>query len=316
VVFRLQANRLVGSGHLHHCLQLAEYLDTHRIEFLLRDCDEFAAETLDKRGWPYRVERDLGGDLRAIADSGRRVVVNDVLNTTVEDVLQERVCGYSVVNVEDLGPGAKHADWVVNALYPPSSIGETPVSTGARYATLRSEFLGLPIKQIRDKPTRVMITFGGTDPTGLAKRVSHALAAKIDCEIVVVLGKGSALFEPPSGVVVLRDVRSMAHEMLVSDLIVTSAGRTVYEAAATGTPVVAISHSAREATHAHLSVDFGVIHLGLGVLIDDAHIVSTVDRLLRNPMLRSELSQRLRASIDSFGARRIAARIQDLLEGV
>jgi CMP-N-acetylneuraminic acid synthetase/spore coat polysaccharide biosynthesis predicted glycosyltransferase SpsG len=316
VVFRLKADRTVGSGHLHHCLQLAEYLDVHRLVFLLKDCDPFVGETLDARGWAWRSETDLADDLREIASTGPRLVVNDVLDTGVEDILAERSAGYRVVNIEDLGPGARYADWVVNALYPPTDADPVHVSTGARFATLRSEFHGLPEKGIRSRPERVLVTFGGTDPSRLSERVCRSLVGRIDCEVVVVLGTAARSFEPPPGVAIRRDIRNMAEEMRAADVVVTAAGRTVYEAAATGTPVIAIAHSAREATHAHLSLDAGVLFLGLGVLLDDDAIASAVERVLGNESLRIELASRLRRSIECLGARRIAHRIETLMEGL
>ena len=70
VVFRICANQRVGSGHLHHCVQLADELADHRLRFLLRDCDPFVAELLDQHGYEHRTESDLAGDLAALAESG------------------------------------------------------------------------------------------------------------------------------------------------------------------------------------------------------------------------------------------------------
>jgi spore coat polysaccharide biosynthesis predicted glycosyltransferase SpsG len=108
----------------------------------------------------------------------------------------------------------------------------------------------------------------------------------------------------------------MAAEMLDADLILTSAGRTVYEAAAVGTPVAVLAQGARDATHTHLDFDSGVVFLGIGALTDDRHIVELVRRLLADDDLRSELSERLRRSIDGLGAARIAHHIRALLAGL
>ena len=68
----------------------------------------------------------------ACDDPGRRVLVNDVLDTTEEEVLLQRSLGFKVVNIEDLGPGAKVADWVVNALYPNDQSDDVKVASGPR----------------------------------------------------------------------------------------------------------------------------------------------------------------------------------------
>jgi CMP-N-acetylneuraminic acid synthetase/spore coat polysaccharide biosynthesis predicted glycosyltransferase SpsG len=314
IVFRLCANRELGSGHLHHCLQLADELADHRLRFLLRDCDPFAAELLAHHGYSYREESDLAADLAALApDEGAKLVVNDVLDTTEAEVLTERSAGFKVVNVEDLGPGARFADWVVNALYPIQDGTVAQSSWGPAYATLRSEFLSLPPKQVRDDPERVLITFGGTDPSRLGLRCARLLEGQIDASIRVVSGPGAEPAEFPPGAEVLDGRVSMADEMVAADLAITSAGRTVYEAAAAGTPLVVLAANAREATHVHLGYEGGVVFLGLGSLVDDEQIVDTTKRLLADGALRAELSSRLRSSIDGRGAARISNHIRALL---
>lgn len=310
VVFRVKANATVGSGHLFHCLQLAEELADHEVRFLLVDCDPFVTEILDQRGLDHRPQTDLGADLAATAAA--RVVVNDVLDTSEAEVLVQRAAGWKVVNIEDLGPGARYADWVVNALYPPAEL-DTAVATGARYAPLRTEFAGLPAPVVRETPERVLVTFGGTDPSQLGPRVARVLAGSVGASVRVVEGPGTAPSSYPAGVDVVRDVESMAAEMVEADVVVTSAGRTVFEAAATGTPVVAIAQNARETTHSHLGAETGVLFLGLGAMVSDEQIRDTVTGLLQSVELRAELSERLRAAIDCRGAERIGDGIRDLL---
>jgi CMP-N-acetylneuraminic acid synthetase/spore coat polysaccharide biosynthesis predicted glycosyltransferase SpsG len=317
VVFRICANQRVGSGHLHHCLQLADELADHRLRFLLRECDPFVPELLDKHGYEHRTESDLESDLAALAGPAPNLVVNDVLDTGEEEVLMERAAGFSVVNIEDLGRGTRFADWVVNALYPVSDDGSVSSSSGPKYATLRSEFQSLPQKPIRERAERILITFGGTDPAGLARRCANLLTSDLpEVEVCVVPAPGASTEGFPQEVRVAEQPVSMAGELLEADLALTSAGRSVYEAATTGTPVVVLAANAREATHAHLGYDSGVVFLGIGSLVDDAHIVATIRRLLADASLRRELSDRLRASMDDRGAARIGHRIRALLAGL
>jgi spore coat polysaccharide biosynthesis predicted glycosyltransferase SpsG len=291
-------------------------LEDHEVRFLLKECDPFVQDALIERGLPSQVETDLRKDLEAMVGTRTTLVVNDVLDTSQEEVLVQKSLGYLVVNIEDLGRGARYADWVVNALYPVREHVTGSVAWGPKYATLRPEFLGLPSKQIHEKAHQILITFGGTDPTHLAKRCAALLQKSLEATIRVVLGRGAQDAMFPPGVVVVRNVKSMAAEMMDADLILTSGGRTVYEAAATGTPVVVLAQNAREATHAHLSFDVGTIFLGVGSLVTDEQIVSVCQRLLSDWELRSELSQRLRNSIDDQGVQRISSEIRNLLRGL
>jgi len=321
VIFRLRANRRVGSGHVYHCLQLADELADQRLVFLLHDCDSFVEGLVDEHGYPWRRQSDLATDLRELAGSAGNVVVNDVLDTTEQEVLVERTAGFRVVNIEDVGPGAKLADWVVNALYPigDGSNGNAAagrVSYGAEFTTLRGEFFHLPPKTILRAPRRVLITFGGTDPARLGARCAKLLAGRIGAKVRVVIGPGASEEGFPEDVEVRRHVRSMAAEMMEADVVLTSAGRTVYEAAAVGTPVAVLAQGARDATHAHLTYDSGVVFLGIGPLVDDAHVLAVVERLLADYDLRVELSERLRRSVDPWGAARIGHRIRAMLKGL
>ena len=179
VVFRVCANQRVGSGHLHHCVQLADELADHRLRFLLRDCDPFVAELLDQHGYEHRAESDLAGDLEALAAPGPNLIVNDVLDTSEEEVLIERAAGYRVVNIEDLGRGTRFADWVVNALYP---VGTTGRSTSPGAPSTRPFAASSRIcrrSAIRERAERILITFGGTDPAGLAGRCARLLSSEL-----------------------------------------------------------------------------------------------------------------------------------------
>jgi len=316
VVLRLRANAKVGSGHVHHCLELADELADQRLRFLLRDCDPFVMDLVEEQGYEWRTEADLATDLRDLAGAGANVVVNDVLDTTEQEVLVQRTAGFRVVNIEDLGPGAQLADWVVNALYPVGNGTAAHVSHGPEYATLRAEFHDVPARSIKEHPTRVLITFGGTDPARLGARCARLLADKVDTEIRVIVGSGGSDEGFPENVTVLRHVRNMAAEMMDADLILTSAGRTVYEAAAVGTPVAVLAQAARDATHAHLNYHEGVVFLGIGPLVDDGHVVGVVERLLADHSLRSELSERLQNSLDGRGGARIGHRIRAMLKGL
>lgn len=186
----------------------------------------------------------------------------------------------------------------------------TAVFTGPRYAVLRPEFIDPPAYKVRDgKGLRTLVTFGGTDPSGLGKRVG-AIAA-LEGESRVLLGPYAKEFSWP-GVKIVRD-GSVAAEMLAADLVVSSAGRTAHEAAALGVPCVTLAANERESRHVHVP---GIHALGLHVSVSDERIQQTIKNVLHSEVLRREMSQTAKNAIDGRGARRIASRIESLLEGL
>ena len=318
VVFRLTANRTVGSGHLFHSLLIAEYLDYHEVHFLLKDCDSFVSDAVVAAGYRCSTESDLESDLESLKPDRFecRVLVNDVLDTQFSDLAAERSLGFRVMCIEDLGAGPLLADVVVNALYPAQAQTGVVVHSGPAWTPLRSEFLDLPEKAYRSTGSKVLLSFGGTDPNRLTTRFANLLVQIEGIEVHALVGPGAEPMDLPQEVVRHSGKTSVARLMHESDLVLTSAGRTVYEVAATGTPVVVIAQNAREATHAHVNLENGVIFEGLAPLVSDSQVESTVRGLLADVRTREDLGRRLHESIDRRGAERIAFEVERLLRGL
>jgi spore coat polysaccharide biosynthesis predicted glycosyltransferase SpsG len=162
--------------------------------------------------------------------------------------------------------------------------------TGAKYAVLRPEFT---IKKHRayEGSKRIMVMFGGTDPAGLTRKACESLLPSKDLTVVV----------PGQSV----NVAAMMHD---HDLLITSGGRTVFEAAAVGIPTIVLCQNMRELTHTHLGV--GNINLGLGRLVTPDHLRYTVEQVLGDAKLLEQMSVEAQASIDHQGAARVRAIIE------
>lgn len=195
------------------------------------------------------------------------------------------------VALETTKPGATAT---INALYGHGDY------TGAKYAVLRPEFTLKKHRHYEDA-TRVMVMFGGTDPSHLAAKVDAALMRR-----TVDTAKGTRDLEVtmvyPSNKV---PVAAMMHN---HDLLITSGGRTVFEAAAVGIPTIVLCQNTRELTHTHLGA--GNINLGLGRLVTPDQLRYTVQQTLGDANLREQMSRDSLASIDHLGAGRVRAIIE------
>ena len=220
------------------------------------------------------------------------LVIFDKLDTSEAEVAAVKATGAKVVCLEDLGPGSSLADLTVNELYEPSRHAFDHDYTGPRWAVLRPEFCGLPEYRVREKADRVLVTFGGTDPSNLAARFVPLLRDYFNVR------------EPGA---------SMAEDMRWADLVLCSAGRTAHEAAACGVPTITVSANERESRHTHCK---GILRLGLHTLVSDEHVFSTVQRVMKDYGLRCEMSETARAAVDGKGLRRIVSKIESLLEGL
>jgi spore coat polysaccharide biosynthesis predicted glycosyltransferase SpsG/CTP:molybdopterin cytidylyltransferase MocA len=272
VVFRCKVGPDIGHGHLTRCLAIAEQLQHHDVYFDVTGDHE----TLP---WP---EATL---VRTMSDDSRRIIiVNDTLDTTVDEMLELKSFG-PVVTLEDLGPGAVHSDDTINALY----------ADGPRYAVLRPEFINPPPVERGD---HILITFGGTDPAMLSER----------CEQLGKVIKPPGRPDAPG-----ETTASMAHELASARVVVTSCGRTLYEAAAVGTPAIAIAQNTRETTHGHLGMEYGNIYLGHHALVTPEAMRLALESLLADNTVWSQLSAAARKQVDGKGVFRVARRVEDVM---
>jgi spore coat polysaccharide biosynthesis predicted glycosyltransferase SpsG len=224
------------------------------------------------------------------------------------------------VTFEDHGKAIMHADLIINALYPypaefngtwwPASRPMSDVRSGPGWAVLRPEFQSLPPFEVRDGVSatmslRMLVMFGGTDPAGLHELTARAFDGN----------SNSPVFEACT-VVQPGDAIPVAATMRQHDILITSAGRTVYEAAAVGIPSIVLAQNNREATHVHLGPNHGNIYLGLGRLVTPEKLRHTVEQVAADQALRQELSDTARGSIDGRGLERIVHAIDGLLKGL
>lgn len=263
----------VGTGHFHRSIALANSLSHHNISWEWRgDPPPWAIERV-----PYPAKPE---------DGPVEVLVFDCLSPGQSEVLEARSNGVKVIALEDES-GDDVADLIVNDMLDPEHV---------KYAVLRPEFLCLPERGHRGTGQNVLITFGGTDPARLADRTVEALTP-VDAGCVatrVVTPAGNA---------------HMAEQMRWADIVLTSQGRTVLEAAACGVPCISIAANERENRHIRIP---GVTYLGLHSTVTDDQIRHAVKTTLADGHLREENAAAARAAVDGRGLERLVR----LIEGV
>lgn len=136
-------------------------------------------------------------------------------------------------------------------------------SCGPDWVDIRDEFKYLPPYLVNTTLESVLVSMGGVDPAGLSVPVCNLLVA-----LPALDGVQVTLVSPPAGQLDLQELHprvrvaedvSMSYEMHCHDLLITSRGRTQFEAAHIGVPTIAIPVNARE-YHEHVSPE-GVLAL-------------------------------------------------------
>jgi spore coat polysaccharide biosynthesis predicted glycosyltransferase SpsG len=267
VTFVPLANSVDGRGHLYRCLALAPLFGGHKVLFMPADSTE---------AWAIRLIKDHGWST-TVNPVETDLVINDQLDMTAEQVFAQREWARVIVNLEDVGTGAAEADMAVNVFG----------HSGTDWAVVRPEFSVGEYDLMREPSGKVLVLLN-TDPTGMLQRVVAELDPWFEVAYMV-----------PSDV-------PLAVAMAGTDVLVTSGGRTVLEAAALGVPTVVLPQHPREAAHGHLGK-------GRNLLSTLAHVRDDVEQLMVNRQLRVRLSANAR--IDGLGGQRIVAACEWLMKG-
>jgi len=317
IVFRVDGSRELGMGHVYRALTLAGHLLDHELLFVMRADLPMGVELV--RASHYPVQTFTGDPIAALAQARPHIVINDILDTDLDYVRALRDRGWFVVNFEDLGPGNHAANLVVNALYNPR-YPEPHMFWGPRYVDLRDEFYSAPVKTVEPDVRRVLVTFGGADPANLTEKTLRVLASLPgDFEVQVILGLAygprEALREQVARLgprfEVREQVRDMSRRIHAADLVITSAGRTVYEVAAIGTPCVVLCQNARELRHLFALAENGFVNLGLGTEVSDEALRDTLLRVMEDYPGRQLMNRRMLAADVRSGTARVVRLILD-----
>lgn len=336
VVFRCDADRELGLGHVYRCLALADELrDRHACGVRFAMVRGTGGADLIRRAG-YGVEEkpgeaseaswmdDMMGRLRPDA-----VVLDVRSGLRRESVEAWRAGGVVVVVVDDASERRLAADLV---FYPPVPQVERldwtgfggQVYAGWEWVLLRSQFAaGAP--RVRHERPAVLVTMGGSDPRGLTLKALAALdTVDDDFRTVVVLGPEFVHMKALEGLVagarrtfeVRRDVADMASVMRDTDLALASFGVTAYELAAVGVPAMHLCLTEDHAEACSVFAREGIaVCLGVYTSVTTEMVAQGATGLLLSRDRLANMGDRARDKVDGQGARRIAAKLMERVAG-
>jgi spore coat polysaccharide biosynthesis predicted glycosyltransferase SpsG/CMP-N-acetylneuraminic acid synthetase len=303
VLFVANGDPKIGLGHVYRGIALwSAFASRCDFIFLTQQGATLGIELLNRQDVTVQVYDTTDDLLSIVSNIQPDIVINDILDTSIRYISSLKSKGIFVVNLEDLGDGSLEADIVINALYDDLYLKPTHY-VGPEYECLRQEFLESPIKDISPDVNNILITFGGIDSRNSTLQVLKALEGTITDEmtITIILGLGysyrdelnATLSSYSANVRVYNNVSRMSEHILNADLIFTSAGRTVLEVMAVGTPCVVIVQNARETRHSHANSRFGIMNLGMADDVTKEKITQSFKILVDDYSLRQEMRRRM-----------------------
>ena len=323
LVLAVEAASSTGLGHFVRCCALGDAASRRGwdVTVVLRpDAVDWARAQVRTRGWTLvsgELEpEELSGVLRrgGRTDEAALVIDSYLVDATCFSRMRGRV-GRLVV-VDDLADRYLDADVVVNqnlggdAL--PVRLGPaTRLLAGPSYALLRPEFTALrhaaldAIAGLPDVPGRILVTMGGTDPTGSGGAVARACLVAFPAASVEVILPDAVRAGAVGRLTVLPRLQDVAPHMLRADLVVTAAGSTLWELCCLARPVAALEVASNQSDVYGRLVAGGLV-LGLGrPPINEAEVVATLRSLTQAPGELRRLATVAARLVDGQGADRV-----------
>jgi CMP-N-acetylneuraminic acid synthetase/spore coat polysaccharide biosynthesis predicted glycosyltransferase SpsG len=302
ILIRVEGYSEIGLGHIYRGLLLGYRLIDHNIKFVLSEKSDLGIKKIEDSYFPYVVIQKSNDMLDLISDFESDILVNDMLDTTESYVKLCKSTGVRVVNFEDLGPGAIHADAVINDLYEKKNDFKNHY-WGSDYYCIRDEFLLAKPTEFKEVVEEVLVIFGGTDPHNLTKRVFDVIQTidikNIHYTFILGMGykRGNELIEfsknQDLNVDFIQDVKLMTEHMGKADIAISSQGRTMLELASIGVPTILLAQNEREQHHEFGYLKNGFINLGLGSEVEDETIKQTLLWLINTPQIRKQMKEQM-----------------------
>lgn len=329
VFFRTDASVALGTGHLMRCLALARALH-HKgatIVFLCRSLPSILATRVAAEGYGLVQLPDVGdwqADAVATAatmGSGKHGLVVDhySLGADWESSFRGRVA--CLLALDDAPVRAHDCDLLLDQnLHDDAAVSYLSLATGSRlllgpsYALLRPEFADAHCAvKARSAVNRLLVSFGGSDPTDEAAKAHAILAARTDLRADIVLGPAYSGRLTPFGdagerIHILRDPPDLVSRMMAADLALGAGGISSWERCCLGLPALCIAIAANQESVARACQAAGVLrYLGTPSEVTGERLDEVISEMRQLPRALTSMSQTAWKLVDGRGAERVGA---------
>jgi len=330
-IFRADAGRRLGTGHLRRSLALAQALaaDGWTTGVLAGAESRKVVPEIDAAPWRVetlgRGEEDAPEALRARWPEGADLLVVDHYDIDARYESQCRPWARRLLAIDDLANRAHEADDLLDQtldrqagdyrdLVPESC----RLLLGSRYALLSRAFFRhrLAARAPGEEVRRILVAPGGTDPANLTPVILRGIAASgLAAEADVMLGSAARhlgdvraeIARLPLEVRLHLDAREPAALMAAADLAIGAAGVSAWERCCLGLPslmVVAADNQRAGATA--LARAGAAALLGEAAALTEAEVAEALRRLAASPERRRAMAAAALRLCDGLGAHRAA----------
>ncbi|MBX2860046.1 MAG: UDP-2,4-diacetamido-2,4,6-trideoxy-beta-L-altropyranose hydrolase [Vampirovibrio sp.] len=335
IIFRADASVEIGTGHIMRCLTLAQALQQqgHHVQFICRQLPGNLIQWLqDEKQMPVHplppdINLQTDADLTQafLKDQSVDWVVVDhyALDATWESVV--KAATQNLMAIDDLANRSHEVDVMLNQNLmekgPAAYQGWVPdtcqVLCGPQYALLRPVFASYrkPLPQKSAPPSHLLMSFGGSDPTGESLKAIQAVgpltAEGITLETIVGLTNPraqeiNAMATQYANIHCYDYVDNMAQKMATAHLFIGAGGTTSWERCCLGLPSVILSLADNQTEICQSLHHVGAAHyLGVAHQTSAHDIQAAVMTYMNDPSALITMSNAASALVDGQGCSRV-----------
>lgn len=291
ILVRVDGSKLIGLGHIYNMLTVLEHFKKNDILIVMRTKRNLGIEKFKKEKFKIKLFSKKNELKKIIEKFGPDIIFNDVLNTTVSYMQFLKKFDTFVVNFEDLGKGRKYANLVFNPIY--YSFSSKTEFFGHRYACVRLEFRKSKKRGIRKNVKKIVVTFGGTDPTNKTQNVIKVIddfqLKNIQWNFILGLGYShkkeikniaEKMNRDGFNIKIIEKTDNISGYVKDCDFAITSNGRTVFELAAMEIPMISIAVNQREKQHSFVRYTKSGYHIDSSSKIETKKILFNIKKMM------------------------------------
>jgi len=340
IFIRTDASIAIGTGHVMRCLTLADELMRKgaEVSFICRKESGNLIGFIEEKG--YRVY-PLPADIDSVADKELTQKILQEQQKATDWLIVDhykidaswefylRKYANKIMVIDDLANRKHDCDLLLDQnFYENFEIRYDELVPyncrkllGPKYALLRPEFAETRknLKQRNCKVNKILISFGGNDPTDETTKSLKAIMSlnRPDIAVDVVVGSSNPHKEKIEQICSAMtnasfycQINNMAQLMADADLSIGAGGATTWERCCLVLPsiVMTLAENQRELAN-HLEKEGIVMHLGWHKDVEESDINEAVRKLLYNPEKIKIMSEKSRALVDGEGIKRVMNKI-------
>lgn len=334
IIFRLDATKQIGIGHMMRCMALAE-------EFLKRGCKCYFFSDITSNKLLYQLKKRKiivhkinkiirqDKELKNLISFSKKKEIDWIISDNYEmdskctQIIKEN--GLKLLSIDDIAQAFYFSDIVVNQninanILKIKGTKDTKFLLGTKYVMLRDELIKIKMKNYNDSVQNILITLGGTDKDNLnLKIIKNINDIYNEVRLVVVSGPYNSHYDilkkfsknNSRKIDIIKTPSSMLDIYLESDIAISAGGSSCYELAYFGIPNIIITiadnqiNIAKELDKKNVSIYLGKKEDFCSNILNENLI-----KLINDDSLRKKMAQNGRKLVDGKGKKRIVDYIE------